>query len=60
MVGNMMGTSLAMAPSFLVGQLCDVVDLDGPTFLAQDRAPGIAYRDGLIHCDERVWGHRAA
>ena len=36
MVGNMVGTSLAMAPSFVLGQLCDVVDLDGPTFLARD------------------------
>ncbi|WP_343518295.1 dipeptide epimerase [Sphingomonas sp.] len=60
MVGNMMGTSLAMAPSFLVGQLCDVVDLDGPTFLARDRQPGIAYRDGDILCDDRVWGRLAA
>ena len=33
MVGNMVGTSLAMAPAFIVGQLCDFVDLDGPTFL---------------------------
>jgi L-Ala-D/L-Glu epimerase len=56
MVGNMMGTSLSMAPSFLLGQLCDVVDLDGPTFLAQDREPGVAYRDGLIHCQSGIWG----
>jgi len=56
MVGNMMGTSLSMAPSYLLGQLCDVVDLDGPTFLAQDRAPGVAYRDGLIHCPAGIWG----
>jgi L-alanine-DL-glutamate epimerase-like enolase superfamily enzyme len=60
MVGNMMGSSLAMAPSFLVGQLCDVVDLDGPTFLAADRQPGIAYRQGMIECDDAVWGHMAA
>ncbi len=56
MVGNMMGTSLAMAPAFLVGQLCDVVDLDGPTFLAQDRTPAVSYTAGLIWCDEAVWG----
>lgn len=56
MVGNMMGTSLSMAPSYLLGQLCDVVDLDGPTFLAQDRVPGVAYRDGLIHCPAGIWG----
>lgn len=56
MVGNMMGSSLAMAPSYLVGQFCDVVDLDGPTFLARDRTPGVVYADGLISCGEDVWG----
>jgi hypothetical protein len=59
MVGNMVGSSLAMAPAFLLGQLCDVVDLDGPTFLAADRTPGIRYEDGHIHCPDAVWGHRA-
>ncbi|MBB5705883.1 dipeptide epimerase [Sphingopyxis panaciterrulae] len=56
MVGNMMGTSLSMAPSYLVGQLCDIVDLDGPTFLARDREPGVTYRDGMIHCPDSIWG----
>ena len=56
MVGNMMGTSLAMAPAFVLGQLCDVVDLDGPTFLKHDRVPGVRYANGLIECDEAVWG----
>jgi L-Ala-D/L-Glu epimerase len=56
MVGNMMGSSLAMAPAFLLGQLCDVVDLDGPTFLAHDRDPAVTYREGMIWCDEAVWG----
>jgi L-alanine-DL-glutamate epimerase-like enolase superfamily enzyme len=56
MVGNMMGTSLSMAPSYLVGQLCDIVDLDGPTFLASDRTPGVQYRDGMIHCPAAIWG----
>jgi L-Ala-D/L-Glu epimerase len=56
MVGNMVGTSLAMAPGFVVGQLCDVVDLDGPTFLKRDRTPGATYADGKIWCDEDVWG----
>src|SRR3546814_1212938 len=37
MVGNMCGTSLAAAPAFVPGQFCDVVDLDGPIFLRQDR-----------------------
>jgi L-alanine-DL-glutamate epimerase-like enolase superfamily enzyme len=56
MVGNMVGTSLAMAPAFVVGQLCDVVDLDGPIFLKQDRQPGALYSDGKIWCAEDVWG----
>jgi L-Ala-D/L-Glu epimerase len=56
MVGNMVGTSLAMAPGFVVGQLCDVVDLDGPTFLKRDRVPAVTYADGKIWCGEDVWG----
>jgi L-alanine-DL-glutamate epimerase-like enolase superfamily enzyme len=56
MVGNMMGTSLSMAPSFILGQLCDIVDLDGPTFLARDRVPGVVYRGGMIHCPAEIWG----
>jgi L-alanine-DL-glutamate epimerase-like enolase superfamily enzyme len=60
MVGNMVGTSLAMAPAFIVGQRCDVVDLDGPTFLREDRDPACEYRDGTIWCSDQVWGSRAA
>jgi L-Ala-D/L-Glu epimerase len=57
MVGNMMGTSLAMAPAFVLGQLCDVVDLDGPTFLKRDRTPAVSYTRGSIWCDDAVWGY---
>ncbi|WP_417620212.1 dipeptide epimerase [Parasphingorhabdus sp.] len=56
MVGNMMGSSLSMAPSYLVGQLCDIVDLDGPTFLARDRQPGVTYQAGTIDCPDNIWG----
>jgi L-alanine-DL-glutamate epimerase-like enolase superfamily enzyme len=56
MVGNMVGTSLAMAPSFLLGQLCNVVDLDGPVFLSRDRSPSVQYEQGLISCPEQIWG----
>jgi L-alanine-DL-glutamate epimerase-like enolase superfamily enzyme len=56
MVGNMVGTSLAMAPAFVLGQLCDVVDLDGPIFLAKDRTPSITYTDGSAWSGEQVWG----
>ncbi len=56
MVGNMVGSSLAMAPAFIVGQLCDIVDLDGPIFLAGDRKPSIEYVDGDAWCGEAIWG----
>jgi L-alanine-DL-glutamate epimerase-like enolase superfamily enzyme len=56
MVGNMVGTSLAMAPAFLVGQLCNVVDLDGPVFLSRDRASPVRYEHGMITCPEQLWG----
>jgi len=56
MVGNMVGSSLAMAPGFILGQLCDVVDLDGPIFLSRDCTPGAVYAEGKIHCGEEVWG----
>ncbi|MFN2450413.1 MAG: dipeptide epimerase [Candidatus Baltobacteraceae bacterium] len=56
MVGNMMGTSIAMAPAFLVGQLCDVVDLDGPLLLRTDRQRAVKYENGTIWASEDVWG----
>jgi L-alanine-DL-glutamate epimerase-like enolase superfamily enzyme len=56
MVGNMVGTSLAMAPAFLLGQFCDIVDLDGPLFLQRDRTPGVVYADGHVDCPASVWG----
>jgi L-Ala-D/L-Glu epimerase len=60
MVGNMVGTSLAMAPAFVLGQLCDVVDLDGPIFLSQDRVPSMTYIDGKVWSGAEVWGARYA
>ncbi|MBS0421420.1 MAG: dipeptide epimerase [Proteobacteria bacterium] len=56
MVGNMVGSSWAMAPAFVLGQLCDVVDLDGPLFIAKDRAAAISYDTGIIDCADTIWG----
>ena len=56
MVGNMGGSSLAMAPSFVVGQLCDVVDLDGPLSLVADYTPSVVYEHGSIWCPDALWG----
>ena len=56
MVGNMGGTALAMAPALLVGQHCEVVDLDGPLFLKQDRTPPVVYDHGYISAPGNLWG----
>lgn len=58
MVGNMLGTSLAMAPAFIVGQLCNIVDLDGPILLERDRTPRATYDGGTIWCPDPLWGSR--
>ena len=59
MVGNMIGTSLAMAPGWVLGQHCDIVDLDGAQFLRRDVVPGVRYADGHIECGDEVWGAAA-
>jgi L-alanine-DL-glutamate epimerase-like enolase superfamily enzyme len=56
MVGNMGGSTLAMAPGFIVGQLCDIVDLDGPFGLADDPLASQIYEDGSIFVPDRLWG----
>jgi len=57
MVGCMGGTSLSMAPGFVLGQLCEIVDLDGPILFSHDRTPAAVYDDvGHIFCSEAVWG----
>ncbi len=60
MVGNMAGSSWAMAAAFVVGQLCDIVDLDGPLALRGDRSPGVEYINGEIVCGDSVWGRGIA
>jgi L-alanine-DL-glutamate epimerase-like enolase superfamily enzyme len=60
MVGCMESTSLAMMPGCLVGQLCDIVDMDAPLFLATDRKPAVAYRNGEIICPADGWGSARA
>ena len=57
MVGNMVGTSLAMAPSLVVAQLCDFVDLDGPLLLKYDHPNGLRYRKGVVDgLRPALWG----
>jgi len=57
MVGNMVGTSLSMAPSFVVAQLCDFVDIDGPLLLKNDHPGGLVYRSASVEVfDSAFWG----
>lgn len=57
MVGNMCGTSLAMAPAMLLAQRCRYVDLDGPLLQRQDRAPALRFDAGLVSLPESsLWG----
>jgi len=57
MVGCMEGTSLCIAPAFLVGQFCEVVDLDCPLLLKEDIADGMRYEGhSLQPYDRALWG----
>jgi L-Ala-D/L-Glu epimerase len=57
MIGCMVGTSLAMAPALLLAQDAQWVDLDGPLLLAEDRQPGLRYRESVVEPpDAALWG----
>ncbi len=57
MVGNMCGTSLGMAPAFLVGQRCGYVDLDGPLLQTHDREHAMPCVDGVMQPPaSALWG----
>jgi L-alanine-DL-glutamate epimerase-like enolase superfamily enzyme len=57
MVGNMCGSSLAMAPAFLIAQRCRYVDLDGPLLQRLDLSPPIRYEQGLMYPPScALWG----
>lgn len=57
MVGCMMGSGLAMAPAYVVGALCEVVDLD-VMLLLKNPADAAVRHDGrrLIGFGREVWG----
>jgi L-Ala-D/L-Glu epimerase len=57
MIGCMVGSSLAMAPAFLLAGYADYVDLDGPLLLAKDREHAIQYDGGTMQPPLRaLWG----
>ena len=57
MVGNMLGSSLAMAPALVVAQGADFVDLDGPLWQRADVEPALSIESGCIQPPESaLWG----
>lgn len=55
MVGCMLGTSLGIAPAFLLAGSASWVDLDGALLLARDRDEGLIVSDGMLQ-PGRLWG----
>lgn len=56
MVGCMVCTSLGVAPALLLAGDAAFVDLDGPWWLANDRAPALKFRDGIVYSVPALWG----
>ena len=57
MVGNMLGSSLAMAPALVAAQGADFVDLDGPMWQRTDIEPGLFIHRGEISAPaSALWG----
>jgi len=57
MVGCMMAGSLAMAPAMLVAQDAEIVDLDGPLWLAEDHDPPLRAEGAMLSpADPALWG----
>jgi L-alanine-DL-glutamate epimerase-like enolase superfamily enzyme len=57
MVGNMLGSSLAMAPAMVVAQGAAFVDLDGPLWQSSDVQPELQIIDGVIQPPApELWG----
>jgi len=57
MVGCMVGSSLAMAPATILAQGAQVVDLDGPLLLAEDRDHALKFDEDGVHPPvATLWG----
>jgi len=59
MAGSMGGTSLSMAPTHVVAQLCGFADIDGPLLIGDDRPGGLKYDRGMVSLPAQgLWGQR--
>lgn len=55
MLGCMLGSSLAMAPAFMLSEFARYIDLDGPLLLAQDDDHGFTFEGSVMH-PASIWG----
>ncbi len=57
MMGCMVSSSLSIAPAMIIAQRCAFVDLDGPTWLAEDLANGVVENCGsMMPPEPGFWG----
>lgn len=57
MVGCMVAGSLSMAPAVILGGAADMIDLDGPLWLAKDVENGLKYKSGKVSPPlKALWG----
>ena len=57
MVGCMGGSSLSIAPAFVLGCVVDLVDIDGPLLIKHDRLPGLVFNGGRVEPPTpELWG----
>ena len=57
MVGCMSSTSLGIAPAFLIAQRAEIVDIDAPLYLYEDRASPIKYKvSNVFPPAAELWG----
>lgn len=61
LVGCMVSSSLSIAPAMWAGALADVVDLDGPWWLVEDRVGGCRIEAGVLYPPQPgFWGEASA
>jgi L-Ala-D/L-Glu epimerase len=52
-----MGSSLAMAPAFMLAGAADYVDLDAPLLLDEDRTPALDFEGSSLNPPPAIlWG----
>ena len=59
MLGCMVSSSLSLYPALQYLKIADYIDLDGASFLKQDRDNGLSYKDGTVTINSNfAWGKK--